>query len=371
MYKRFLFIALNYDYQSFTKKLSAAYFLKKKGIFPLTAIGKTQGKQLARNFAQEIRRVSMIAIPVIETQKVPISYPHGITLYIKREDKTHVHVSGNKYRKLKYNLLEASQKGYKQLITFGGAYSNHIAATAYAGKVAGIETIGVIRGDELASAVPHNPTLSFAKECGMRFNFVSRERFRLKHTEAFKEELANLFGTYYYVPEGGTNALAIKGTEEILTPEDADYDFITTAVGTGGTIAGLINSALPHQKVLGFPALCGKFLEKEIQKWIRTKTIPKEYQYLLNVQNCYVYYFVTQEDIDDITTYVENTTKDIQATIESGEFSNRDYANEQFFCDNLCGFREKCPIINQSNTPQGKSINNILQDILKKRKEGN
>lgn len=115
----------------------------------------------------------------------------------------------------------------------------------------------------------------------------------------------------------------------------------------------------------------GEDKEKEIQKWIRTKTIPKEYQYLLNVQNCYVYYFVTQEDIDDITTYVENTTKDIQATIESGEFSNRDYANEQFFCDNLCGFREKCPIINQSNTPQGKSINNILQDILKKRKEGN
>ena len=115
----------------------------------------------------------------------------------------------------------------------------------------------------------------------------------------------------------------------------------------------------------------GEDKEKEIQKWIRTKTIPKEYQYLLNVQNCYVYYFVTQEDIDDITTYVENTTKDIQATIESGEFSNRDYVNEQFFCDNLCGFREKCPIINQSNTPQGKSINNILQDILKKRKEGN
>lgn len=261
-------MALNYDCQSFTKKLSAAYFLKKKGIFPLAPIEKTQGKQLARNFAQEIRRVSMIAIPVIETQKVPISYPHGITLYIKREDKTHVHVSGNKYRKLKYNLLEASQKGYKQLITFGGAYSNHIAATAYAGKIAGIETIGVIRGDELASAVPHNPTLSFAKECGMRFHFVSRERFRLKHTEAFKEELANLFGPYYYVPEGGTNALAIKGTEEILTPEDTDYDFITTAVGTGGTIAGLINSALPHQKVLGFPALCGKFLEEEIKKWI-------------------------------------------------------------------------------------------------------
>ena len=109
--------------------------------------------------------------------------------------------------------------------------------------------------------------------------------------------------------------------------------------------------------------------EKEIKKWIKTKTIPKEYQYLLNVQNCYVYYFVTQEDIDDIATYVENTTKEVELGLEKNEFTNRDYVNEQFFCDNLCGFREKCPIINQSNTPQGKSINNILQDILKKRKD--
>ncbi|MBF1054323.1 MAG: PD-(D/E)XK nuclease family protein [Parvimonas sp.] len=113
----------------------------------------------------------------------------------------------------------------------------------------------------------------------------------------------------------------------------------------------------------------GEEKEKEIKKWIKTKTIPKEYQYLLNVQNCYVYYFVTQEDIDDITTYVENTTKEVELGLEKNEFINRDYVNEQFFCDNLCGFREKCPIINQSNTPQGKSINNILQDILKKRKD--
>lgn len=113
----------------------------------------------------------------------------------------------------------------------------------------------------------------------------------------------------------------------------------------------------------------GEEKEKEIKKWIKTKTIPKEYQYLLNVQNCYVYYFVTQEDIDDITTYVENTTKEVELGLEKNEFTNRDYVNEQFFCDNLCGFREKCPIINQSNTPQGKSINNILQDILKKRKD--
>jgi len=114
----------------------------------------------------------------------------------------------------------------------------------------------------------------------------------------------------------------------------------------------------------------GEDMDKEIQKWIRTKTIPQEYQYLINIKNCYVYYYPTQEDIDEITQYVENTTQEVKNGIEKNEFTNRDYANEQFFCDNLCGFREKCPIINQSNIPQGKSMNSILQDILKKRKEG-
>ena len=153
----------------------------------------------------------MINIPPIETQKVPIDYPHGIELYIKREDKTHVHVSGNKYRKLKYNVQEALSKGYKRLITFGGAYSNHIAATAYAGKMIGIETIGVIRGDELASAVATNPTLHFAQECGMQFHFVTREDFRLKHTESFREALFERFGDYYYVPEGGYQSSGHQG----------------------------------------------------------------------------------------------------------------------------------------------------------------
>ena len=115
----------------------------------------------------------------------------------------------------------------------------------------------------------------------------------------------------------------------------------------------------------------GESMDKEIQKWIRTKTIPQEYQYLINIKNCYVYYYPTQEDIDEITQYVENTTQEVKNGIEKNEFTNRDYANEQFFCDNLCGFREKCPIINQANIPQGKSMNSILQDILKKRKGDN
>ena len=131
----------------------------------------------------------MLPIPIIETQEVPILYPEGIRLYLKREDRTHPHISGNKYRKLKYNLAEALKEGYQRLVTFGGAYSNHIAATAYAGKVVGMETIGVIRGDELALCVEENPTLHFAKECGMQFHFITREKNREKHTLAFQEEL--------------------------------------------------------------------------------------------------------------------------------------------------------------------------------------
>lgn len=112
----------------------------------------------------------------------------------------------------------------------------------------------------------------------------------------------------------------------------------------------------------------GEDKEQEIQKWIRTKTVPQEYQYLINIKNCYVYYFVTQEDVDEITKYVEDTVNKVEEGIEKQEFPNRDYVNEQFFCDNLCGFREKCPIANLSSVPQGKSVQSILQDILNKRK---
>lgn len=246
----------------------------------------------------------MLPIPIIETQEVPILYPEGIRLYLKREDRTHPHISGNKYRKLKYNLAEALKEGYQRLVTFGGAYSNHIAATAYAGKVVGMETIGVIRGDELALCVEENPTLHFAKECGMQFHFITREKYREKHTLAFREELRNLLGAHYYVPEGGTNALAIEGTKEILTPEDQKYDFITTAVGTGGTIAGLIQSAGSHQKVLGFPALKGVFLEEEIRKWVPDNQI---YWKLIHDYNLGRYAKVNDEFITFLNDFFAQT----------------------------------------------------------------
>ena len=204
-------------------------------------------------------------------QKITYELPKGITLEIKREDLLHPFVSGNKFRKLKYNVLQAKAENQSVLLTFGGAFSNHIAAVAYAGKEQGFETIGIIRGEELRDKISENPTLSFAQECGMRFEFVTREAYRHKTEIAFIEQLQVKFGSFYLVPEGGTNDLAVKGCEEILTELDADFDFVCSAVGTGGTISGLINSALPHQKVLGFPALKGDFLQDEIRNFVQNK----------------------------------------------------------------------------------------------------
>jgi 1-aminocyclopropane-1-carboxylate deaminase len=194
----------------------------------------------------------------------PLLREKGVTLYIKREDTIHPLISGNKYRKLKYNLVEAKNQGHSTLLTFGGAFSNHIAAVACAGKEHGFHTIGVIRGEELQDQWQHNPTLALAHAQGMRFHFVSREDYRQKEEASFLESFKKLFGDFYLLPEGGTNDLAVKGCAEILTESDATFDVICCAVGTGGTVAGLINASQKYQKVLGFPALKGDFLNTSI-----------------------------------------------------------------------------------------------------------
>jgi len=202
-------------------------------------------------------------------QPVLIDFPNNIRLTVKREDLLHPHISGNKFRKLKYNILQAKADGKTCLLTFGGAFSNHIAATAAAGKEYGFNTIGIIRGEELADKIDENPTLSFAKDCGMRLEFINREAYRNKTDTLYIESLKKQFGDFYLVPEGGTNALAVKGCEEILNNDDAAFTHVCCAVGTGGTISGIINSALPHQKVIGFPALKGAGLSDDICKFAR------------------------------------------------------------------------------------------------------
>lgn len=198
-------------------------------------------------------------------QRVHFENAYGVELFIKREDVLHEEISGNKFRKLKYNLLAAKEAGKKRLLTFGGAYSNHIAAVAAAGKHFGFETVGIIRGDELLQKFLENPTLRKAHEDGMLFEFVSREQFRNKYDALFLNGLKATYGDYYLIPEGGTNHLAVKGCGEILNTEDEMFDIICCAVGTGGTVSGLINASRPHQTVLGFPALKGDFLTDEIK----------------------------------------------------------------------------------------------------------
>ena len=200
-------------------------------------------------------------------QRVLLPEDLGLELYIKRDDLIHSEISGNKYRKLKYNIIEAQKLGFETLLTFGGAFSNHIAATASVGKEFGFKTIGIIRGEELYDKVEANPTLKFAKTCGMQFKFVSRSDYREKTTESFINNLKGEFGEFYHVPEGGTNTLAIRGCEEILSETDKEFDFICSSVGTGGTISGLINCSKHSQQVLGFPALKGDFLKNEIVKF--------------------------------------------------------------------------------------------------------
>jgi 1-aminocyclopropane-1-carboxylate deaminase len=205
----------------------------------------------------------------------PILNEKGVKFFIKREDEIHPFVSGNKFRKLKYNLAAAKQLQKKVLLTFGGAFSNHIVATAVAGNLNGFKTIGIIRGDELAKdlekTLATNATLREAHKNGMTFEFVSREAYRNKESESFINQLKEKFEDFYLIPEGGTNELAIKGCEEILTTDDLNFDYICCAIGTGGTISGLINASKKHQKIIGFPALKGDFLKNEINKYVKNE----------------------------------------------------------------------------------------------------
>lgn len=202
-------------------------------------------------------------------QEIKLSLPQNISLFLKREDLLHPEISGNKFRKLKYNLLEAQSESSAGILTFGGAFSNHIAAVAFAGKKYGFDTIGVIRGEELEGKISENPTLLAARQNGMKFVFVSRESFREKSSTQFIDGLKKEYEGFYILPEGGTNTLAIKGCEEILNDKDLDFTHICCAVGTGGTLSGIINSSLPHQKVLGFPALKGSFLSDDIRSFVK------------------------------------------------------------------------------------------------------
>lgn len=193
----------------------------------------------------------------------PLISKKGLEVIVKRLDLLHPEVQGNKFYKLHYNLEAAKKLGLSQILTFGGAYSNHIHATALAASANGLKAIGVIRGELVT---PLNPTLEDAKNQGMELYAMSREDYRQKDSSSILEKLKDKFGEFYLIPEGGTNAMAIKGTQEILEDKDLTMDFVTCPIGTGGTFAGLLASARPEQKLIGFSALKGNFINSEVDQ---------------------------------------------------------------------------------------------------------
>lgn len=190
----------------------------------------------------------------------------GIKLFIKRDDLIHPTVSGNKWRKLKYSILKAKSENETTILTFGGAYSNHLYATAAAGNALGFQTIGIVRGEELAEK--ESATLKFCREKDMQLHFVSRQEYKLRHSEEYVRQLAEQFDFPFIIPEGGTSDLALKGVaemvEEVRGQLEFDPDYFAVAAGTGGTAAGI---RAANADVLAFSALKGGgFLENEIDE---------------------------------------------------------------------------------------------------------
>ncbi|MFD6878102.1 MULTISPECIES: 1-aminocyclopropane-1-carboxylate deaminase/D-cysteine desulfhydrase [unclassified Streptomyces] len=191
---------------------------------------------------------------------------HGVRLLLKRDDLVHPELPGNKWRKLAPNLRAALEAGHEELVTFGGAYSNHLRATAAAGRLLGLRTTGIVRGDELAGR-PLNDSLARCAADGMRLCFVTRSDYRRKAEPGTRDRLLAEAGApgAYVVPEGGSNALALRGCAGLGRELRGAADVVAVACGTGGTLAGLASGLGPDARALGVPVLAGGFLGAEIR----------------------------------------------------------------------------------------------------------
>jgi 1-aminocyclopropane-1-carboxylate deaminase len=209
---------------------------------------------------------SIFLPPPIQQINSQIATNAGVELYVLRLDLMHPQVNGNKWFKLKYNLEEAKAKKLSTILTFGGAYSNHIFATAAAGNLFGFQTIGVIRGEE---TLPLNPTLDSALKQGMQLVYINRKTYRERHINQLQKDLTQRFGEVFIIPEGGYNLNGVRGCTEILQTVER-FDTICLACGTGTTLAGIVLSLNLEQRVIGFPVLKGgEFLVAEINSLLQ------------------------------------------------------------------------------------------------------
>ncbi len=198
----------------------------------------------------------------VQTLRNELFDKHGVQVMIKREDLLHPEVSGNKWRKLKYNLNAAREQGFDRVLTFGGAYSNHLYATAAACHSLGFQSVGVVRGEP---AFPLNSTLFFAVKNGMHLHFVSRSDYRKREENGLLERLRAQYNNSYFVPEGGSNKLGVSGCVEILGEVEKPFDYVTVSCGTGATLAGIVLALKDNQQAIGFSSLKGgTFLQDEV-----------------------------------------------------------------------------------------------------------
>lgn len=255
-------------------------------------------------FFPESGQMLIPSIIPIQSLDHPLLASKNIELAVMRLDLVHPGVSGNKFFKLKYNLEQARKEGKDTLLTFGGAYSNHIFATAQAAKTEGFQSIGIIRGERTELL---NPTLTHAESSGMKLHFVDRETYRKKSDPGFINELSDLFGGFYLIPEGGTNELAIKGTREIIGEDESQFSHFAVSIGTGGTFAGLAASISSTQKIIGFSSLKGEFIHSEMEMLLSDHQIFSGGSYQINSENHFGGYAkYTQELIAFIREFYEN-----------------------------------------------------------------
>jgi 1-aminocyclopropane-1-carboxylate deaminase len=244
-------------------------------------------------------------------------------------------MSGNKWHKLKYNLQEAQKQGKNTLLTFGGAYSNHIYAVAAAGNIFNFKSIGIIRGEE---HLPLNPTISYARDCGMQIYYLDRSSYRRKNSAKIINQLKNNFGEFYLLPEGGTNELAVKGCSEIINKIEVDFDYICCPCGTGGTLAGLISGLNGKKFALGFAVLKGaSFLKENVTELIQGFNGNVFHNWDINLDYHFGGYAKVDERLLDFVFQFSSRTKILIEPIYTGKmlFGIYDLVTKGFFNEGI------------------------------------
>lgn len=247
----------------------------------------------------------------------PLFLKHKLEVWVKLDYLRHSEVQGNKWHKLKLNMQRAIQLNKTNLLTFGGAYSNHIAATAAMAKAYGLQSTGIIRGDELAkNRSKWSPTLIRAEQNGMTLRFVSRQDYRMKSTPQFTSQLSQDFPEAYILPEGGSNTLAVEGFRDFMqeiNQQLPDWDYLFTAVGTGASLAGMskfANSQTSHKnrKLIGVAALKNAdYLKPQIKAWLESdSTHPQQTQWELKTQYHHGGYAKSSPELDKFMRWFEH-----------------------------------------------------------------